>query len=471
MSKQINLLTSDSNLQAGGAFSLSGRDGRSRRPSLRRLFGGSPPDRREAEVPSGRCNVEACNEHRISGWAFHQSGIKEIRVFREDILVGRATLGLDRPDVGQAFPDVPHGDRSGFVFLIGQNLGAGLNRITLEIEAGDGTSTTITREIVSLGADGRRLPRRFRVGIDRPARSGLPYEVTELLRSFRPGIYDGQSCWDDDLMARAVGDIGAIWKSEARADALNQYILFLETMYHRFLRVASRFPKINEQAAYHAKDTGAMGTTPEEMLAIANHLFVLRSNGLDGRLLEFGCFKGFSSSCLSYCCRALDLPMEIFDSFAGLPPSSGGYYGAGEFCGTLDEVRENIATFGEIDAVRFHQGFFADTLPYFDQGPILSIWMDVDLRGSAEDVARILDRLPRSSVVFTHEFPPDGAADGRVLAERSEVFPPILDRFESLGRIPTGRYLGGCLGAIWDAHEGIPIIPQHLLMELVHLAT
>jgi hypothetical protein len=208
---------------------------------------------------------------------------------------------------------------------------------------------------------------------------------------------------------------------------------------------------------------------PEEMLAIANQLYVLKSNGLHGYFLEFGCFKGFSSCCLSFCCDRLDLPMEIFDSFAGLPPSDNTGYSAGDFCGSLAEVSAHIQEFGEPRVVNFNKGYFSDTLPCFAKNPIICIWMDVDLLSSSQDIAQILDRLPPTSVVFTHEFPPDGVRAGRVIPERSLVFPPILDRFESLGRRPVGRHVYGCLGAIWDASEGIPVIPHEYLMNLVNI--
>jgi hypothetical protein len=49
------------------------------------------------------------------------------------------------------------------------------------------------------------------------------------------------------------------------------------------------------------------------------------------------------------------------------------------------------------------------------------------------------------------------------------VFPPILDRFESLGRSPVGRHVYGWSGAIWDASQGIPVIPHEVLMKLVNI--
>ncbi len=414
-------------------------------------------------------HVDIQNQEVICGWAVHERGTRAVRVFRDEVAIGDARLGLERPDVHAAFPRVAGSDRAGFCFPIASHLKEGANEITLEIEAGDGTRTRTSREIVGYWRGGRHSPQRFRPGVDKPLRTGLPFEVTGVLRAFRSGTYEQESNWSDELMARATSDLEALWHSGARAPALNRYILYLKTMYDRFCRVSVRFPRINDRAAIDAKDSGGMATTPAEMLAIANQLYVLKSHGLEGDFLEFGCFKGFSSCCLSFCCRHLDLRMEIFDSFAGLPPSDSQRYSAGEYCGTFEEVYANIDEFGDPGVIEFHKGFFADTVPHFSQKPIISIWMDVDLFSSARDVARIFDWLPVSSVLFTHEFPADGAEGGRVIRETSEVFPPILDRFASLGRTPVGRHLDGHLGAIWDAAEGIPVLPQHLLMDLVHL--
>jgi hypothetical protein len=161
--------------------------------------------------------------------------------------------------------------------------------------------------------------------------------------------------------------------------------------------------------------------------------------------------------------------MEIFDSFEGLPPSDSTYYAAGEFCGTLEEVTSHIAEFGQPQVVKYNKGFFCDTVPRFTKSPILCIWMDVDLISSARDVVPLLDRLPRASALFTHEFPADGAEGGRLIVSKSEVFPPLDERFRALGRSPVARHLFGCTGAIWDAEQGIPVLPFDCLMSLVRL--
>src|SRR4051794_23315307 len=101
----------------------------------------------------------------------------------------------------------------------------------------------ISKEIAIIGPVGRHVSQGFRIGVDQPVRSGFPFEVTGLLRTFRPGTYDVSSNWTDDLMFRAVDDLKILWHSGTRSPALNKYILFLKMMYHRFRCVSTMFPK------------------------------------------------------------------------------------------------------------------------------------------------------------------------------------------------------------------------------------
>ena len=68
----------------------------------------------------------------------------------------------------------------------------------------------------------------------------------------------------------------------------------------------------------------AVASSAPEMLSIAHYLYVLKSRGMWGRFAEFG-FKGFSMSMLSAACFQLGMAMDVFDSFAGLPPSDSKY--------------------------------------------------------------------------------------------------------------------------------------------------
>jgi hypothetical protein len=267
-------------------------------------------------------------------------------------------------------------------------------------------------------------------------------------------------------MARAVRDLTTIWNSRARIPPLNRYVLFLKSMLQRFNLIRSRFPKYNPRADAGAKDIACVATNPRELLSIANQLYVLKSNGLAGHFLEFGCFKGFSTCCLSHCCHELGIPMEVFDSFAGLPASDHGYYQQGDFCGSLAEVAGHVAEFGRPQAVAYHKGYFSETVRKFDKGPVLCVWMDVDLPGSARDVAEIFDRVPRESAVFTHESTPAVFASGRVDPAHSQVFPPIVKKFASLERPIVGRHVADWLGVVWDRDAGIPAVPNSCLLAL-----
>src|SRR5262249_32734902 len=162
-----------------------------------------------------------------------------------EIPIGDARLGLERPDVHAAYPGIAGSEWAGFRFPLAPHLKAGSNGITLKIEAGDGTRTEWSMGFVRLGWESPSAPHHFRAGIDGPIRSGFPFEVTQLLRVFRPGVYDGESCWSDDLMARAVEDLEAVWHSGPRAPALGRYVRFLKTMSHRFRLVNSGFPRFN----------------------------------------------------------------------------------------------------------------------------------------------------------------------------------------------------------------------------------
>jgi hypothetical protein len=425
--------------------------------------------RRRRPSPTIRYAVDVCATTEVSGWAVHESGIREVRVLADGGLLGRATLGLERSDVHETHPHVGGSLHSGFLFANGDGSLRGVRTdMVVEIVANDGT---ITRQdfadVPCLKAESFGDANPPECG--RPIRSGFPADVSLLLHRYRPGCYDPETLWTDEQMARAVHDLTAIWNSRARVPAVNRYVLFLKSMFQRLNLIRSRFPKYNPRVGADAKDIVCTATHPRELLSIANQLYVLKSNGLGGHFLEFGCFKGFSTSCLSHCCHDLDIPMEVFDSFAGLPASDHGYYQQGDFCGSQAEVAGHVAEFGRPQAVSYRKGFFAETVRTFDKGPVLCIWMDVDLPSSAADVAEIFDRLPRESALFTHECTPAVFESGRINPAHSQVFPPIVKKFASLQRPIVGRHVFDWLGAVWDRDAGIPVLPNSCLMTLAQL--
>jgi O-methyltransferase len=125
----------------------------------------------------------------------------------------------------------------------------------------------------------------------------------------------------------------------------------------------------------------------EEIISTIHHLYVLNSYGVPGAFAEFGSFKGYSASMLSWACASLGIEMHIFDSFEGLPPSASAFYRAGDFAGSLEEVRHNIELFGAVENVVFHKGYFHDSLRNCAMPRLISLWMDVDLQNSSRDTS------------------------------------------------------------------------------------
>ena len=231
---------------------------------------------------------------------------------------------------------------------------------------------------------------------------------------------------------------------------------FLAIHYASFRTILSLFPRENP-GREGKKDCHSLATSAEEMLAISNQLFILHSHGVNGSVLECGCFKGYSSCCLSLACRRLGYPFVIADSFAGLPPDdddvgTNRYYQVGDFAGSRQEVEQNLRTFGDIASVEFLEGWYSDTLRGWDR-PLALLWMDVDLVSSTKDLLEpCLPHLDPRGLIFSHEFLADLVRDGKIVAQRTDQPAPSLR--SSRRRTPfTGPHSSGIAwGLSGDAH-------------------
>ena len=113
---------------------------------------------------------------------------------------------------------------------------------------------------------------------------------------------------------------------------------------------------------------------------------------ISGDVIECGTWKGGSAANLSLICRITGRRLRVFDSFEGLPVGETGdreaaYYHRGDYCGTLDEVKENIRRYGAIEVCEFVQGWFKDTLPKL-RTPVLLAFLEVDLEASLHTCMR-----------------------------------------------------------------------------------
>jgi len=109
--------------------------------------------------------------------------------------------------------------------------------------------------------------------------------------------------------------------------------------------------------------------------------------------VEAGCFKGGSTAKFSSVAKSLNRKLVVFDSFEGIPEndeehkksifgySIKNWFHKGSFSGDLDEVKHNVATYGDISACSFVKGWFDNTLPDLDID-IAGAYIDVDLASS-----------------------------------------------------------------------------------------
>lgn len=120
---------------------------------------------------------------------------------------------------------------------------------------------------------------------------------------------------------------------------------------------------------------------------------MLQYKDIEGDFVECGCFKGSSTSKFSIIAKLLNKKLYVFDSFEGIPDNNENHdyniYGEasgfkqGDFSGSLEEVKNNVRKYGEIDSCIFTKGWFDNTLPNF-KGNINAVYIDVDLASSTK---------------------------------------------------------------------------------------
>ena len=152
--------------------------------------------------------------------------------------------------------------------------------------------------------------------------------------------------------------------------------------------------------------------TQEEMLNCIETILLLPRNSRSV-VVEAGCYKGSSTAKFSLAADIAGRQLVVFDSFKGIPdnnePHATDIFGGspsfkkGYYCGTLDEVKSNVARYGKAACCRFVEGWFEDTMPKFQQ-PISVIYLDVDLASSTRTCLRHLyPLLEPGGVIFSQD--------------------------------------------------------------------
>ena len=229
--------------------------------------------------------------------------------------------------------------------------------------------------------------------------------------------------------------------SKENVDTLqdDQLKFYLSTMERIYTSIFEEMYEENKDAI--GDDQYTVATSVEEMLYITRYLYLLDKLNVDGDVLECGCFKGFSSSCLSWATSYIGKTFIVADSFQGLPDVGHEIYKPHEYRGDFDLVTGNIRDYGVIRNVDFIRGWYRDSLKGFDRD-LSMIWMDVDLYESVISVLNnTYDKLSKDGVILSHEFRDD--------ITTSEVFVAIQNFFQAKEIEIKIERLVGNLGVVY----------------------
>jgi len=147
--------------------------------------------------------------------------------------------------------------------------------------------------------------------------------------------------------------------------------------------------------------------TEKEMLEVLSALFSLPPDQ-PGVIVEAGCFKGGSAAKFSLGARISGRHLHLFDSFIGIPENrelneNRLLFPVGSWAGSEEEVRRNIARYGEISACSFHHGWFEETLKHFHE-PVAVAYLDVDLAASTHACLKYLyPRMTEGGTLFSQD--------------------------------------------------------------------
>ncbi|ADL53568.1 Ig-like domain-containing protein [Clostridium cellulovorans] len=79
----------------------------------------------------------------VSGWSLSSSGVKDVKVYINNVLVGNAIINGARPDVAKVYPGYPGSDKSGYSFVVSKDkLVKGINEVKVISTGNDGVATT-----------------------------------------------------------------------------------------------------------------------------------------------------------------------------------------------------------------------------------------------------------------------------------------------------------------------------------------
>lgn len=99
-------------------------------------------------------NIARINTIDVEGWAINAAGIREVKVYVDNQLKGKAQLGLTRNDVNAAFPGYVNGSKSGFKYVLNtKDISLGQHSLRIESIGNDGSSQIMAKQINIVGSE------------------------------------------------------------------------------------------------------------------------------------------------------------------------------------------------------------------------------------------------------------------------------------------------------------------------------
>lgn len=338
-------------------------------------------------------HIDAIADTRILGWSFADGASVRVEASVGDKVIASVVPALPRHDIAHAFPGWKGALASGFVLDLPPGTLPANDVVDVTITARAASPIHLSRTLAQLSVASPETIARLANPMDAGLVGPFPKDVIDTVFAVWPET-------ERDLtgvaaQAAFVDRLRTILRTPAlrSTPAITDYVRYLQAVWAHCRFVDGFFPTLNPTAVEGSPDFNCKPNSIHEIIAIAHQLYVLKSYGIAGDFAEFGCFKGFSSAMLSFACRQLGVKMHIFDSFEGLPPAEGSGYRAGEYAGSLDEVRANVTRYGAIEVVEFHPGFFSETFRHYRPPNLMCLWMDVDLESSSRDLMVVADRL------------------------------------------------------------------------------
>lgn len=176
------------------------------------------------------------------------------------------------------------------------------------------------------------------------------------------------------------------------------------------------------------------------MIAITRQILEL-GPAVAGVIVEAGSFHGGSTAKLSLVAALCGRSFDVFDSFAGMPENNEEHgksiYGRehhfpkGSHAVPFEEVKNNVARYGDASRTHFHKGFFSDTMPGFKE-PVAAACVNVDLVQSTRDCFHYLYPL---------------LSPGGIIISQDAHFPWIIELFDD--------------PAFWEKEVGIKKPPMN----------